>query len=160
MKHANMNLFNEQILEIDGKVFTEEFGYIPKYLTEWTSYDLKDPQYAYKLGVSELWLKIANIKYNQKKAVVNQQQRNGEIDHGFKLPREIYFLLMIKAGISPMDLGRERDDYCLARKNQFTGELDQGDYAWGNCRFVTVAQNAKERWTAKQNNTAVELFAQ
>ena len=47
--------------------------------------------------------------------------------------------LLEEAGITFDQIGKGRNDYCLGRIN------DSGDYVMGNCRFITVAQNNKEK---------------
>lgn len=47
-------------------------------------------------------------------------------------------MLLDEAGITMDDVGRRRDQYQLARYD------DLGDYAYGNCRFITQDQNRKE----------------
>ena len=48
--------------------------------------------------------------------------------------------LLEKAGISIWDVGQGKGAYCLGRVN------DLGDYAVGNCRFVTTEENNAEYW--------------
>ena len=46
--------------------------------------------------------------------------------------------LLDDAGITIWQVGKRKGQYCLARYK------DLGDYAWGNCRFVTKEENLNE----------------
>ena len=48
--------------------------------------------------------------------------------------------LLEQAGITIWDVGLGKGKYCLARVK------DLGDYAVGNCRFVTTEENHAEYW--------------
>ena len=59
---------------------------------------------------------------------------------------EIRWLFWI-ARITPADIGRSRDQYCLGRFG------DSGAYEIGNCRFITNAQNREEsKWLDSQEH--------
>lgn len=51
-----------------------------------------------------------------------------------------YLRLAARAGLThPKDIGKSPSQYQMGRKG------DTGDYVWGNCRFITMKQNLKER---------------
>lgn len=51
-----------------------------------------------------------------------------------------YVKLAVKAGVTDPDMiGKGTNKYQMGRKE------DQGNYVWGNCRFITQAQNLRER---------------
>jgi hypothetical protein len=63
--------------------------------------------------------------------------KNYGIDFGLSL--EQYIRMAEDAGIGPEQIGRRRGEYCVGRLG------DQGGYFVGNCRFITVEQNHKEK---------------
>ena len=71
--------------------------------------------------------------YNTKKATAKQQGIPFELEL-----RDIHWLLYC-AGIRIEQIGKGRGQYALARIG------DTGPYAIGNCRFVTMEENIKER---------------
>ena len=71
--------------------------------------------------------------YNTKKATAKQQGIAFELEL-----RDVYWLLYM-AGITVEQIGKGREDYQLSRFN------DSGPYAIGNCRFITMLENQRER---------------
>ena len=63
----------------------------------------------------------------------------------FKLTIEELSLLFKEAGITPDDIGRGCDDYCLMRDG------DKGHYEYGNCRFGKVSQNTHDATAGEKN---------
>jgi hypothetical protein len=57
----------------------------------------------------------------------------------FLLTESEFIGLMNDAGVTIRDFGRGVDDYCLGRYG------DTGPYEIGNCRVITVRENAEER---------------
>ena len=64
--------------------------------------------------------------------------------------------MLRRDGITIWDIGRGRNDYCLARYG------DQGDYTVENARYITVIENIQERktytgeWTPERRQAASE----
>lgn len=51
-----------------------------------------------------------------------------------------YIKLAVRAGIEePDEIGRTRGKYQMSRKG------DKGHYVWGNCRFLTIEENQREK---------------
>lgn len=67
----------------------------------------------------------------------------------FDLSFEQYCLLLKDAGVKSSQIGIHPDCYVLARIN------DDGGYTWGNCRFITQAENLSERLCSPKSQ---ELF--
>jgi hypothetical protein len=78
-------------------------------------------------------MKLVNRYYNTKKATAKQQ------GIPFELSLSQMHLLLFSAGIGVKQIGKSSSDYCLARLG------DTGPYALGNCRFITVAENLREK---------------
>lgn len=57
----------------------------------------------------------------------------------FNLSHDDMWQLLNEAGITPFDIGRLPDEFCLARYE------DTGPYEIGNCQFTTNAQNLLEQ---------------
>lgn len=66
----------------------------------------------------------------------------------FDLTFEQFFILKENAGLKTEDLGFSGKGYVLARYN------DEGGYTFGNCRFITQSENAKEKKISKKNREA------
>lgn len=66
----------------------------------------------------------------------------------FNLSFDEYFLLKEKAGLKTEDLGFTGKGYVLARYN------DEGDYSYDNCRFITQAENAREKKQTEKSRFA------
>ena len=64
---------------------------------------------------------------------------NKSAKHKFLLTYEEFCILLKEAGIKSSDLGYSGNNYDLARYG------DQGDYTFGNCRFITHKENLDER---------------
>lgn len=79
-------------------------------------------------------------KYHNKKSNVKKHNLK------FLLTYEEFTSLVVKAGLKSSQLGFTGEGYVLARYG------DRGPYKIGNCRFITQAENMKERvWTRKSN---------
>jgi hypothetical protein len=75
------------------------------------------------------WAKYTSLKKNAAK-------RGLECSLSFKQ----YLKLAQRAGIvSPKEIG------CTSNKYQMGRLGDTGNYVWGNCRFITMAENQKEK---------------
>jgi hypothetical protein len=81
---------------------------------------------------SKLYAKFLNKRNNAKKEGIR-----------FCLTFEEFKLLVVKANLRSSDLGYSGRGYVLARYN------DRGPYKSGNCRFITQAQNLRERRPGK-----------
>ena len=66
-----------------------------------------------------------------------------------KMPPEDVIRLLNEAGITPDDIGQHRGDYQLARYG------DKGRYEYGNCRFITMEENLRERKCSPMNGKYV-----
>ncbi len=85
--------------------------------------------------------------YHQKKKI-SSHQRGIE----YSLTFDELMCLISDAGISPSDIGSSATNYCLARKNEITNEIDSGDYVIGNCRFITMSENVSESQRGENNH--------
>ena len=70
-------------------------------------------------------------------------------NRGFELSFDEYCLLVKEAGLKSSQLGFKGEGYVLARYN------DQGPYKYGNCRFITHAENIAEMFYCP---TATSLY--
>ena len=62
---------------------------------------------------------------------------------GFTITGPEMISLFDEAGIDPEDVGKEANKYQLARHS------DEGGYHIGNCRFITMVENLKEKKSQK-----------
>lgn len=69
----------------------------------------------------------------------------------FDLTFDEYWKLKDEANLKTEDLGFSGKGYVLARYN------DKGPYKYGNCRFITQSQNAKERKISDRGRRASSL---
>lgn len=76
--------------------------------------------------------KLASHYYNKR---TNAKKEN----INFNLSIDEYCELVSKANLKSSNLGFSGDNFVLARYN------DIGDYSFDNCRFITQAENAKEK---------------
>ena len=68
-----------------------------------------------------------------------RRSANKSAKHKFLLSYDEFCQLLKEAGIKSSDLGYNGNNYDLARYG------DQGDYTYGNCRFITHKENLDER---------------
>jgi hypothetical protein len=78
-----------------------------------------------------------NKKYNAKKEGLSCE-----------LTYDEYCQKVRDANLKSSDLGFTGNNYVLARYN------DEGDYTPGNCRFITQAENAREKKNSEKNRKA------
>ena len=69
----------------------------------------------------------------------------------FYLTFDEYWKLKDEANLKTEDLGFSGKGYVLARYN------DKGPYKYGNCRFITQSQNAKEKRVTEKSRKASSL---
>lgn len=85
-------------------------------------------------GLSVKFVDLWKIKY--KGLRVHSSQRG----IGFSLTFKQYTGLAVKAGLnSPKQIGKTRGKYQMSRFG------DSGDYEKGNCRFITIEENQREK---------------
>lgn len=75
--------------------------------------------------------------WKTKWATLKQRAKAYGVD--FQLTLEQYKALAVEAGIEAEQIGRCKGEYCVGRLG------DVGPYTVGNCRFITVSQNHKEK---------------
>ena len=124
----------------DGKNFKPGFGKTPwcRGKTKETSESIRRMSEKLKRTRSELELELDDdnkLKQRWQNKRVNARKEN----IGFELSFEDYCKLVKEAGLKSSQLGFSGDGYVLARYN------DDGPYSYGNCRFITQSENAKEK---------------
>jgi len=89
---------------------------------------------------------LANYLHHQKSRAARQG-----IGHELTLPH--IYLLLYQARITGKDIGKSSTSYCLARFN------DTGPYRLGNCRYITVAENNREKKMTPEGRRKIAMTA-
>lgn len=85
-----------------------------------------------------------------KRRFINKRVNAAKEGISFELTFPEYQKLVRKAGLVSSQLGFTGEDYVLARFK------DQGPYRLGNCRFITHADNMRERRPARVTKKRIE----